>query len=94
MYGYQPSTHADRLLPMASATADVADSLTSIANIQDIVNQLLKLSNDERMTTRSARTAPIFQPGDLVNLSTKGLHIRSQKCKHLRDQKLSFHKVI
>ena len=38
--------------------------------------------------------APIFQPGDLVYLSTKGLHIRSQKCKHLRDQKLCPYKVV
>jgi len=46
------------------------------------------------MTARSTRTVPIFQPGDLVYLSTKGLHIRSQKCKHLRDQKLGPYKVI
>jgi hypothetical protein len=94
MYGYQPSTSADRLLPMAGATADATDRLTLIADIiRDVVNQLLKLSK-ERMAARSTRTAPIFQPGDLVYLSSKRLHIRSQKCKHLRDQKLGPYKVI
>ncbi len=93
MYGYQTPTPADRLLPMAGATADAAHRLTLIAYIRDVVNQLLKLSK-ERMATRSTRMAPIFQPGDLVYLSTKGLHIRSQKCKYLRDQKLGPYKVI
>jgi hypothetical protein len=93
IYGYPPSTPADRLLPMDGATADADDRLTLIANIRDVVNQPLELSK-ERMATRSTRTAPIFQPGDLVHLSTKGLHIRSQKCKHLRDQKLGPYKII
>ena len=46
------------------------------------------------MAARSTRIAPIFQPGDLAYFSTKGLHIRSQKCKHLRNQKLVPYKVI
>ncbi len=46
------------------------------------------------MTVRSTRTPPNFNPGDLVHLSTKGLHIRSQKCKHLRDQRLGPFKII
>ena len=46
------------------------------------------------MAARSSRTAPIFQPGDLVYLLTKGLHNRSKKFKHLRDQKLGPYKVI
>jgi hypothetical protein len=46
------------------------------------------------MAAISTRTAPIFQPGDLVYLSTKWLHIRPQECKHLRDQKLGPYKVI
>ena len=71
---------------MVGATADAANRLTLIADIRDVANQLLKLSK-ERMAAGSTRIAPIFQPGDLVYLSTKGLHIRSQKCKHLRDQK-------
>jgi len=87
IYGYQPSTPTDPLLPLAGATTDAADRFTLIAYIRDVVNQLLKLSK-ERMVASSTRTAPIFQPGDFVYLSTKGLHIRSHKCKHLRDQKL------
>jgi hypothetical protein len=39
VYGYQPSTPADRLLPMVCATADVTDSLTLIAHIRDFVYQ-------------------------------------------------------
>jgi len=93
VYGYQPSIPVDRLLPMVGATADVYDRLTLITYIRDVVNQLLKLSK-ERMAARTTRTAPISQPGDLVYLSTKGLHIRSKKCKYLRDQKLGPYKVI
>jgi len=33
MYGYQPSTLADRLLPLGGATVDVADRSILIANI-------------------------------------------------------------
>jgi hypothetical protein len=33
VYGYQPSTPADRLLPMDASTADALDRLTSIADI-------------------------------------------------------------
>ena len=93
MYGYQPSTPADRLLPLVGASADAADRLTLIADIREVVTQLLKLSK-ERIAARSTRSAPNFQPGDLVYLSTRGLNIRSQKCKHLRDQKLGPYKVV
>ncbi len=51
VYGYQPSTPSDRLLPMAGDTADGADRLTLIAHMRDVVNQLLKLSK-VRMATR------------------------------------------
>jgi hypothetical protein len=40
------------------------------------------------MAARSTRSPPNFLVGDTLYLSTRGLHIRSQKCKHLRDQKL------
>jgi hypothetical protein len=93
MYGYQPCTPADGLLPLAGAIADASDRSTFITYIRDVVNQLLKLSK-ERLAARSTRTAPIFQPGDLVYLSTKGLHIRLQNCKHLRDQRLDPYKVV
>ena len=93
MYGYQPSTPANHLLPMIGATADATGRLTLIANIRGAINQLLRLSK-KRMAARSMRTDPSFQPGNLVYLSKKGLHIGSQKCKHLRDQKLGPYKVI
>jgi hypothetical protein len=38
IYGYQPSTPADRLLPLASATTDAYDRLTLISYIRDVVN--------------------------------------------------------
>jgi hypothetical protein len=75
MYGCQPSTSIERILPMVGATADGADRLILIADTRDVVNHLLKLSK-ERMAAISTRIAPIFQPGDLVYLSTKGFHIR------------------
>ena len=71
MYGSQPSTHADRLIPLTGATAEVADRLTMIRDIRDVVHRLIKLSK-ERMVARSTRTAPLFQPDDYVYLSTKG----------------------
>jgi hypothetical protein len=93
MYGFQLSTHADRLLPLPGASAEAADKLTMITDIRDMVYELIKLSK-ERMEARSTRSASLFQAGDKVYLSTKGLHIRSQKCKHLRDQRLGHYKVI
>jgi hypothetical protein len=93
MYGFQPSTPADRLLPLMGATADAADRLTQISEVRDVVKQLLILSK-ERMKARTTRSAPLFHVGDLVFLSTKGLNIRSQKCKHLKDQRLGPFKVV
>jgi hypothetical protein len=93
MYGFQPSTPADRLLPLASATTEAADRLTMMRDIRDVVYQLIKLSK-ERMAARTTRTAPLFHQDDNVYLSTKGLNLRSQKCKHLRDQRLGPFKVI
>jgi hypothetical protein len=93
MFGFQPSTHANRLLPLTRATADATDRLTMITDIGDVIHQLINLSK-ERMAARSTRTDPFFQPDDYVYLSTKGLNIRSQKCKHLRNQRLDPFKVI
>ena len=76
MYGFQPSTLADRLLPLAGATAAAIDRLTLIVPIRDVVNQILKLSK-ERMAAKSTRVVSIFQPVDLVYLLPKELHIRS-----------------
>jgi hypothetical protein len=93
MYGFQPSTHANRLLPLTGTTAEAPDRLTMITDIRGVVHQLIKLSK-ERMAGRSTRIAPLFQPDDYVYLSTKVLNIRSQKCKHLRDQRRGPFKVI
>jgi len=47
------------------------------------------------MAARLTRIAPLFQSVDIVYLlTTKGLHIWSRKCKHLRDQSLGPFKVI
>jgi len=81
MYGYQPSTPVDRLLSLIGATANAIDRLTLIAGIRDVVNHLLELSK-ERMVAKSTRNVPSFQPGFLIYLSTKGLHIRSKKRKN------------
>ena len=51
MYVYQPSTAADQLLPLIGASANSADRLTLIADIRDVVNQLLKLPK-ERIAAR------------------------------------------
>ena len=58
-----------------------------------MVKYLLQLSK-ERMSARSTRTDLLFQPEDFVYLFTKGLHIQSQKCKHIREQQLGPFKVL
>ena len=78
MYGFQPSTHVDRLLPLTGATAEASDRLAMITDIRNVVHQLIKLSK-EQMAARSTRTTPLFQPDEYVHLSTKGLNLRSQK---------------
>jgi len=59
MYGYQPSTPADRLSPMVGATASATARFALIVDIRDVVNQLVKVF-EESMAARSTRTAPIF----------------------------------
>jgi len=77
MYGYQPPTFAKHLLPLHGTTANATDILPLITDIRDIVIQLLTLSK-ERMAAKLAKTASLFQTGDLVYyLSTKGLYIWS-----------------
>jgi len=71
MYEFQPSTYTYRLQPLTGATADTTDRLILVSYIRDVVKQLLQLSK-ERMTARSIKTAPLFQPGDLVYLTIKG----------------------
>ncbi len=43
-YGFQPATRVDRLLPLTGAPALVADRLTKLANVRDVVRELLLLS--------------------------------------------------
>jgi hypothetical protein len=92
-YGFQPATPADRLLPLTGAPPSGASRLTDLASTRDVVRELLTLST-ERMAARSSRPAPIFVVCDFVFLSSKGLHIHSQKCKHLRDQCLGPFEVL
>jgi hypothetical protein len=61
MYGYQPSTPADRILPLVGAIVDAANRLTLIADIRNVIYQVIKLSK-EKMSARSTTTAPSFQP--------------------------------
>ena len=60
-----------------------------------LITNYLRYLRKEWQQDQLARTAPISQPGDLVYLSTKDLHIRSHiiKCKHLRDQRLGSYTV-
>ena len=46
------------------------------------------------MAACSSKPSPTFVVGDFVFLSSKGLYIHSQKCKHLRDQRLGPFQVI
>ena len=52
-YGFQPTTRASIFLPLTGAPAHVADRLTKLASVRDVVRELLTLSN-QRMTTRSS----------------------------------------
>jgi orotate phosphoribosyltransferase len=92
-YGFQTATHADRLRPITWAPTSAVDRLTNLASTRDVVRELLTLSK-HRMVARSSRPAPIFVVYDFVFLSSKGLHIHSQKCKHLRDQRLGPFEVL
>ncbi len=81
------------MLPLIGATAPVAGRLTELASIRDVVRELLTLSK-QRMAARSSRPAPVFLVNDYVFLYSKGLHIHSQKCKHLRDQRLGPYQLL
>ena len=81
-YGFQPATLTDRLLLLIGAPALVAERLTELTSVRDVVPEISK----QRMAARSSRLAPIFAVGEFVFLFCEGLHIHSQKCKHLRDQ--------
>jgi hypothetical protein len=93
MYEFLPSTQSDRLLHLAGATADASDRLNNIVEIRVAVKQL-SIFSKEKMAARSSRASPIFYVGNLVYLSTRDLHIRSENCKHLKDQKFGPFKVM
>ena len=92
-YGFQPTTPDDRFLPLTGAPTLVVERLTELASVRDVVCELLTLFK-QRMTDRSSKPTPNFVVGDFVFLSSKGLHIHSQKCKHLRDQCLGPFQVV
>jgi hypothetical protein len=80
-------------LPQTCAPVPVGDRLIDLASVRDVVRELQTLSK-QQMAARSSRPSPIFVEGDLVFLSSKGLHIHSQKYKHLRDQRLGPFEVV
>ena len=82
-YGFQLATLADRLWLLPN-TPRVADGLSESARVRDFVRELLILFK-QRTAAHSSRPAPIFAIGNFVFLSSKGLHIHSQKCEHLID---------
>ena len=82
------------MLLLTGALARVYERLTDLANVRDAVRELLTLSK-QRMAARFSRPTPTFVVGDFIFLSSKGLHIHSRKCKHLRDQRVGpFEKVL
>jgi hypothetical protein len=91
-YGFQPTTPANRFFPLSGTLAPVANHLIELASVRDGVRELLTLSK-QQMTARSSRPAPFFF-GDFIFLSSKGLHIHSQKYKHLRDRRLGPFEVL
>jgi hypothetical protein len=93
VYGFQSFAPADSLLSPTSANTYAIDRLTAIVEIRDVVKHLFIISK-EIMVAIFVRLPPIFYVGDLVYLSTRGLPARSQKCKHLRDQKLGLFKFM
>jgi len=76
-YCFQPTTLADRFLPLTDALAPVVERLNELASVREVVRELLTLSK-QRMVARSSRPAPTFVVGDFVFLSFRGLHIHSQ----------------
>ncbi len=78
---------------LTSAHALGVDRLTDLSSVQDVVRELLAFSK-QWIAARSSRPAPCFLVGDFSSVPSKGLRIHSQKCKHLRDQRLGPFKVI
>ena len=68
-YGFQPTTLADRLLPLTGALAHIVERLAGLGSVRDVVRELLTLSK-QRMDARSSKPAPTFVVGDFVFLSS------------------------
>jgi len=66
------------LLPLSRALALFAERLIELASVRDVVRELLTLPK-LHMAARSSKPAPNFGVDDFVFLSSKGLHIHSQK---------------
>ena len=81
------------MLPLIGAPALVDERLIELANVKEVFRELLTLSK-QHLDARSSKPTPTFVFGDFVFLFSKGLHIHSQKCKHLRDQRLGPFQVI
>jgi len=52
-YGFQLATSIDRLLPLTSAPALVADRLTELTSVRDVVRELLTLSKQRTVVHSS-----------------------------------------
>ena len=63
MYGFQPSTLADKLLPLAGATTDAAGRLPNIVERRDVFKHLLILSK-EKMSAICTRSPPKLYVAD------------------------------
>jgi Integrase core domain. len=93
-YGFQPPAPVDMMLPAITDSDSAADErLIKLADTQAVVKELLRLSKDRQAARRSTPT-PVFQPGSMVYLSTKGLNIRSQNCQKLKDRFIGPYKVL
>ena len=86
-YGFQPSTPADRLLPVDDVPASSVNHLQQIKDTQELLRELLDL-NKQRLAARRSRDPPQFNVGDKVYLSTAGLNLKTQKCKKLQDRRM------
>ena len=71
-YGFQPTTPANRLLPLSGAPAPIVERLTELASVRDVVRELHALYK-QRMVACSSKPAPNFVVGVFVFLSSKGL---------------------
>ena len=93
-YGFQPASPFDRFLPSAGAPASVAKRLTELANARKVlfVSFSYFLSIEWLLVLLDQRLLSLWMI--LFFLSSKGLHIHSQKYKYLRDQRLGPFQVI